>query len=209
MHPVLNRSLGNKLASKFGDKLEFAKSLVSKPKTVGAIAPTSARTAAKMTSLIRPDSGLPVLELGPGTGVITKAILNSGVNPENIYSIEYSASFIPGLRRRYPGINFIHGDAFNIAVIAKQLGIEKFDCVISALPLLNFPISQRIRLVVAALALVEQGRPMIQFSYGPNSPVPERSKNFEVDHLGTVLRNIPPARIWTYTSLYQGKSGLS
>ncbi len=209
MHSVLNRSLGNKLTTKFGDKLEFAKSLVSKPKTVGAIAPTSARTAAKMTSLIRPDSGLPVLELGPGTGVITKAILDRGVNPENIYSIEYSASFIPGLKRRYPGINFIHGDAFNIAEIAKQLGIERFDCVISALPLLNFPISQRIRLVVAALKLVDQGQSMIQFSYGPNSPVPERSKNFEVGHLGTVLRNIPPARIWTYTSSNQGKSGLS
>ncbi len=206
MHSVLNRKLGNRLASKFGDKLEFARSLVSKPKTVGAIAPTSARTAAKMASLIRPNSGLPVLELGPGTGVITKAILDRGVDAKNIYSVEYSASFIPGLRRRYPGINFIHGDAFKITEIANKLGIEKFDCVISALPLLNFPVSQRIRLVVAALKIVDQGRPMIQFSYGPNSPAPERSKNFEVGHLGTILRNIPPARIWTYTSSKRSKS---
>ncbi len=209
LHSVLNRKFGNRLASRFGDKLEFAKSLVSKPKTVGAIAPTSARTAAKMASLIRPNRGLPVLELGPGTGVITKAILDSGVSPENIYSIEYSASFIPGLRRRYPGVNFIHGDAFKITDIANRLGIEKSDCVISALPLLNFPVSQRIRLVAAALELVEQGRPMVQFSYGPNSPVPERSKNFEVDHLGTILRNIPPARIWAYTSSEASKSRVS
>ncbi|MCP4182138.1 MAG: methyltransferase domain-containing protein [Hyphomicrobiales bacterium] len=191
--------MGNRLVSKFGDRLEFARGLVTKPKTVGAIAPTSARMAVKMASLIRPDSGLPVLELGPGTGVITKAILDTGVKPENIYSIEYSASFIPGLKRRFSGINFIQGDAFNIKEIAEELGIKQFECVISALPLLNFPISQRVRLVVAALKLVEHGRPLVQFSYGPRPPVPERTRNFNVDHLGTVLRNIPPARIWTYT----------
>jgi phosphatidylethanolamine/phosphatidyl-N-methylethanolamine N-methyltransferase len=199
LQPVSNRKIGNRLVSKIGDKLEFVRGLVTKPKTVGAIAPTSARMALKMASLIRPDSGLPVLELGPGTGVITKAILDAGVKPENIYSIEYSAGFIPGLKRRYPGVNFIQGDAFKIKEIAEELGIKQFDCVISALPLLNFPISQRMRLVVAALKLVELGRPLVQFSYGPRPPVPERSKNFIVNHMGTVLRNIPPARIWTYT----------
>jgi len=197
--PVPNQKNGNRLGSKIGDKLEFARGLVTKPKTLGAIAPTSARMAGKMASLIRVDSGLPVLELGPGTGVITKAILDAGVKPENIYSVEYTAGFIPGLERRYPGTNFIHGDAFNITAIAAELGIKQFDCVISALPLLNFPISQRIRLVVAALKLVEHGRPLVQFSYSPRPPVPERSRHFSVNHLGTVLRNIPPARIWTYT----------
>jgi len=191
--------MGNRLVSKFGDKLEFARGLVTKPKTLGAIAPTSARMATKMASLVRPDSGLPVLELGPGTGVITKAILDTGIKPENVYSIEYSADFLPGLKRRYPGINFIHGDAFKIREIAEELGISRFDCVISALPLLNFPISQRLRLIVASLKLMEHERPLVQFSYGPRPPVPERSRNFKVNHLGTVLRNIPPARIWTYT----------
>jgi phosphatidylethanolamine/phosphatidyl-N-methylethanolamine N-methyltransferase len=199
LHSHLGRKLGDRIASKFGDKLDFAKTLVSKPKTIGAIVPTGARTAAKMASLIRPDSGLPVLELGPGTGVITKAILDTGVKPENIISVEYSASFIPGLRHRYSGVKFVHGDAFRISQIAEDLGIEKFDCVISGLPLLNFPVSQRIRLVVSALKLIEPGRPMVQFSYGPRSPVPQRPRHFVVDHLDTVLRNIPPARIWTYT----------
>ncbi len=190
-----------KLVSKLGDKLDFAKSLVLKPKTVGAIAPTSARMARKMASIVRPDSGLPVLELGPGTGVITKAILNNGVAPEKIVSIEYSASFLPGLKRRYPGVNFVQGDAFEIEQIAKDLGIDEFDCVISALPLLNFPMTQRIRLVHSALKFVAPGRPMVQFSYSPRPPVPARSKQFSVSHLGSVFRNIPPAKIWTYQKI--------
>ncbi len=158
MHSHLGRKFGNKIANKFGDKLDFAKTLVSKPKTIGAIVPTGARTAAKMASLIRPDSGLPVLELGPGSGAITKAILETGVKPENVISIEYSASFIPGLRHRYGGVNFVHGDAFKISQIAEELGIDKFDCVISGLPLLNFPVSQRIRLAVCCAKPYPDGR---------------------------------------------------
>ena len=191
--------IGQKLVSRFGDKIDFAKSLVLKPKTIGAIAPTSARTAIKMASVIRPQSGLPVLELGPGTGVITKAILASGIDPDKLVSIEYSAEFIPGLRHRYPDVNFVHGDAFRISKIAEDLQIEKFDCIISSLPLLNFPVAQRIRLIVSALQLLEHGRPLVQFSYGPRPPVPRRSKYLVVKHLDTILRNIPPARIWAYS----------
>ena len=172
---------------------------MAKPMTVGAIAPTSARTAAKMASIIRPESGLPVLELGPGTGAITKAILDRGVQPENVFSVEYSNSFIPGLKRRFPRVNFVHGDAFDISAIAQELNIDRFDCIISALPLLNFPASRRIGLVIDALELINTERPFVQFSYGPKSPVPRRLKHYSITHLDTVLRNIPPARIWTYT----------
>ena len=147
-----------------------------------------------------PERGLPVLELGPGTGVITKAILDAGVKPDNIYSIEFSREFIPGLKQRYPGVNFIHGDAFRVSEIARDLEIDCFDSVISGLPLLNFPVSRRVRLVIASLNLVDYGRPFVQFSYGPRSPVPARPRYYDVSHLGMVLRNIPPARIWRYDS---------
>lgn len=193
-----HRKIREKLTAKFGDKLEFAKGLVSKPKTVGAIAPTSARMAEKMASVIRPNSGLPVLELGPGTGAITKAILRTGIEPDQLISIEYSSEFLPGLEKRFPKVQFVEGDAFDLPAIAKELGIKQFDCIISALPLLNFPMTRRVRLIRDALRLVEPGRPMVQFSYGPRSPVPARARHFDVEHMDTILRNIPPARIWTY-----------
>lgn len=188
-----------KLVSRMNDKLDFAKGMITKPKTVGAIAPTGIRMARKMASAIRPDSGLPVLELGPGTGAITKAILETGIRPEMLISIEYTERFLGGLRHRYPGVQFIHGDAFDLASISKELGIEKFDCVISGLPLLNFPMKQRIKLVNSALEFIDPGRPMVQFSYGLKPSVPAQPKQFNVDHIDTVIRNIPPARIWAYT----------
>lgn len=174
------------------------------PKRVGAIAPTSTGMARKMASVVRPESDLPVLELGPGTGVITKAILERGVRPENVVSVEYSQSFLPGLKRQFPGVEFVYGDALNISQIARDLGIERFDSIVSALPLLNFPVDQRTHLVKEMMNLLAPGRPMIQFSYGLSPPVPARAQAFEVRHLANALLNLPPARLWLYTGVGSG-----
>lgn len=179
-------------------RLEFYREWLSNPMRVGAIAPTSARMAGKMVSAIRPGSGLPILELGPGTGVITRAILECGVAPGNLVSVEYSEAFLPGLRRRYSGVNFIHGNAFDMTRLVAELGIERFDTIISSLPLMTMPVSNRVRLVEAALDLLAPERPMVQFSYMPRPPAPARKGRYTVSHLATVIRNLPPARIWAY-----------
>ncbi|HQZ59555.1 MAG TPA: hypothetical protein PLQ39_07685, partial [Acinetobacter sp.] len=83
-----------KLAAKFDDELKFFKGWIDKPKAVGAIMPTSSITARKMASVIDTNSGLPVLEVGPGTGIITKHILKHGVKPSNLYTLEYSHDFV-------------------------------------------------------------------------------------------------------------------
>ena len=82
------QGLRKALADKFDDELKFFKGWIDKPKAVGSIVPTSSIAARRMASVVNPDSGLPVLEVGPGTGVITRAILAGGVKPENLYLVE-------------------------------------------------------------------------------------------------------------------------
>ena len=181
----------------------FYKKWLDRAKTIGAIAPTGAVMARKMASLVRPDSDLPVLELGPGNGIITKMILQRGINPGKLVSVEYSENFLPDLRNRYPGVNFVHGDALNIRQISQERRIDKFDTIISALPLLNFSLIKRLRFLDRMLDLLEPGRPVIQFSYGPQAPIPVRNKPhsrpYVVTPVGMVFRNLPPARLWAYT----------
>jgi phosphatidylethanolamine/phosphatidyl-N-methylethanolamine N-methyltransferase len=100
-----------KFAQKFDDELKFFKGWIDKPKAVGSIIPTSSVTARRMASVVDITSGLPVLEVGPGTGVITKAILKHGVKPADLYTVEYSHDFVVHLKRNYPGVNVIEGDA--------------------------------------------------------------------------------------------------
>ena len=188
----------SRFTEKFDDELRFIRGMMSTPKTVGAIMPTSGRMAARMASIIDTGSGLPVLELGPGTGVITKAILDKGVKPEDLVSVEYSSEFVRHLRGKYPGVNFINGDAFSLAETLKTYRGQKFDCVISGIPLLNFPMHQRVTLIEDLLRLIPVGRPVVQFSYGPISPVVARPDSYAIKHFDFVVRNIPPAQIWHY-----------
>ncbi|MGV3551343.1 phospholipid N-methyltransferase PmtA [Rhizobium sp.] len=187
-----------RFVEKFDDEIRFIKGMMSTPKTVGAIMPTSARMANRMASIIDTGSDLPVLELGPGTGVITKAILDKGVKPEKIVSVEYSSEFVRHLRGKYPGVNFINGDAFSLAETLQSYKGQQFDCVISGIPLLNFPMHQRVKLIEDLLKLIPAGRPIVQFSYGPVSPVVARPDSYQIKHFDFIVRNIPPAQIWHY-----------
>lgn len=183
---------------KFDEEIRFFKGWMSNSRSVGSIIPTSSFTARRMASVIEPASGLPVLELGPGTGVITKAILNRGIAPENLVSIEFSTDFYGHLVEHFPGVNFINGDAFNLDETLGAQRDQMFDCAISGIPLLNFPMHKRVAFIEGLLARLPVGRPVVQFSYGPRSPVAAMPDRYRIQHFDFVVRNIPPAQIWIY-----------
>lgn len=190
--------LRHRFEKKFDEEIRFFKGMMQGPKLVGAIVPTSAVTARRMASIVDPQSGLPVLELGPGTGVITKAILERGIAPEKLVSVEYSADFVEHLEQVYPQVNFIRGDAFALSDSLGAFRDTQFDCVVSAVPLLNFPMEARIALLEDLLRRIPAGRPVIQISYGAVSPIVARPERYHIQHYDFVMRNIPPAQLWLY-----------
>ncbi|EHS51390.1 phosphatidylethanolamine N-methyltransferase/phosphatidyl-N-methylethanolamine N-methyltransferase protein [Rhizobium sp. PDO1-076] len=190
--------LKQRFEKKFNEEIRFFKGMMQGPKQVGAIVPTSSITARKMASVVNPHSGLPVLELGPGTGVITKAILARGVPPEKLVSVEYSEDFFHHLVQGYPGVHFVQGDAFDLKTTLGELADQTFDSVVSAVPLLNFPMETRIRLLEDLLDRVPAGRPVVQISYGPMSPIVAKPHSYHIQHFDFIVRNIPPAQLWIY-----------
>ena len=191
------------LVRKFDDELRFFRGWIDHPRITGSIIPTSSITARRMASVVDLGSGLPVLEIGPGTGVITRAILARGVKPENLHAVEYSPNFVRHLRRSFPTVNVIEGDAFDLEATLGDAAPPLFDCAISGLPLLNFSVPTRVAYLNGLLARLPEGRPVVQFTYGPKSPIPPGFGNYTVKHFDFVLRNIPPARLWIYR---RGKS---
>lgn len=194
-------SMRQRVELKFKDEIAFLKGWKRHRTAVGAIAPTSAVTARKMASVVDPGSGLPVLELGPGTGVITKAILQRGVSPKQLTSIEYSPEFCQHLRCLFPNVDIRCGDAFALDLVLDRKRDKKFDCVISAIPLLHLPTERRLALVLDLLERVPVGRPVVQITYGLLSPVVALPAGYEVRHLAFMVRNIPPAQLWIYRKL--------
>lgn len=176
----------------------FIKNLLDNPLKTGAIVPSGTELANAMASFVPLDSDLPVLEIGPGTGVVTQALLDHGVKPEKLVAIEYSADFCKLIREKFPDIDVINGDGFNVQKTLSQYfkAQPRFAAVVSSLPLLNSPKDKRAVLLDEILELLD-GNPFIQFSYGLRAPV-AAPRGVSVEKTPWITRNIPPARVFVY-----------
>lgn len=175
--------------------LDFLKGLLARPKNVGAIAPSSPALARAIAREVDPAVAGPVLELGPGTGVVTEALLERGVAPERITAIEYDPDFAKLVAERFPRVHVVRGDAFDLG---QTLGSgEPFAAIVSGLPLLNHPMARRRALIEGALARLKPGAPYVQFSYGTRPPIPAPAGSV-VKRAALILMNLPPARVWVY-----------
>jgi phosphatidylethanolamine/phosphatidyl-N-methylethanolamine N-methyltransferase len=186
------------IKDRFVEDFRFFRGWIKKPGEVGSVKPTGKEAARLMASFIPLDSDLPVLELGPGTGVITQAILDRGVAPEKLVSIEYSLDFYKYLVPRFPGVHFIHGDAFEAEKLLAGTQFTKFSAIISAVPLLNISKPSRIELVSTSLNRIANHGPYVQISYGPRAPTPAISGVYKVEASDWVMKNVPPARVFVY-----------
>lgn len=193
----------NTIKARFLDQAYFVGALVQSPRQTGAIAPTSRQLAQLLASHIDLTSSLPVIELGAGTGSITRVILATGLAPERFATVEFDPRFCRKLKMALPAINVIEGDAFDLKNTLDGHVEGPLDCVISGLPLLNFSEDSRRKLLNSALDMLAPGRPFVQFSYGVRSPVEGVAPDVQVHKTMWVWKNLPPARVWTYTRIPQ------
>lgn len=184
------------LKTSWADNLRFLRALINKPKNVGALLPSSPILAEAIARQIHPHLG-PVLEIGAGTGVISEALLKRGVPAERLTLLEYDAALTQHLRRRFPHVAVIQGDAFDLERSLGARHAGPFGAIISGLPLLNHPPVRRHAFVESVMARLMPGAPLIQFSYGPMPPVPAPPGSAVV-RAAVVLANIPPAKVWVY-----------
>lgn len=185
-------------SARLRDDIRFFKNWVHDPKSTGALVPTGPILARAMAQLVNPASSAPVLELGPGTGVITKAILDTGLPPNQLNCVEYSAGFVARLRLTFSKSRIVQGDAFALDQLFPLESLQPFQTVVSALPLLNFPAQKRDHLLDTVLQRLQPGQPFVQFSYGLTPPIRCRGSNETCEPHDWIFRNIPPARIWVY-----------
>jgi phosphatidylethanolamine/phosphatidyl-N-methylethanolamine N-methyltransferase len=184
-------------ASTAVEHLNFLRGLILRPKNVGAITPSSPALAKAIAAQVDPSKPGPVLELGPGTGVVTEALIERGVAEDRLIAIEYDPDFVALVAKRLPRARVIRGDAFAFAEMLDGTIDQPYAAIVSGLPLLNFPVDTRRTLIEAALARLAPGAPYIQFSYGTNPSIPPTDR-YTVKRAATVWMNLPPARVWVY-----------
>lgn len=178
------------------DTLLFLRQLISRPKQVSAIAPSSRYLARAMARDLGPATGR-VVEFGPGTGRLTQGILDAGVKATDLTLFEMSDDFVSHLRGHFPGVTVHLGGAQTAPDhVAPGVG-----AVISGLPLLSMPLDLRESIVKAAFDVLAPDGIYVQFTYGPRAPISDD----QIARLGLtyaqtayVLFNLPPARVFTF-----------
>ena len=181
------------------DQALFFKTWLRQPAIIGAIMPTRPPLARAMARAAV--GGGPVVELGGGTGPITRALIESGAGPSDLTVIERHPIFHQLLTDRFPSLRVLCGDAQELGNILAPAEMGQVGVVVSSLPRLGWPLARQRSILEQCFAALRADGAFLEFSYGPLSPVPPRL----VRELGLVPRpvqrvwgNFPPATIWEY-----------
>jgi phosphatidylethanolamine/phosphatidyl-N-methylethanolamine N-methyltransferase len=175
---------------------EFLRGLISNPKEVSAPTPSSSTLSSAVAAQIDPRRPGLVVELGAGTGVVTKALLDRGVPADRLLAVENSPYYVGLLRQRLAGVAVVQGDALQFDRLLPA-GMQ-VAAVVSGIPLLHLPASRRRAFIERALALQPAGGCYVQLSYGWVPPI-DPGRDLLMSRT-LVWHNFPPAHIWTFTA---------
>jgi phosphatidylethanolamine/phosphatidyl-N-methylethanolamine N-methyltransferase len=192
------RQFEQKKGIRLDDEVRFIRSWIERPLSIGAVTPSGKLLARTMAAYVDPDSNGPVVELGPGTGPVTEALVEAGVSPSRLVLVEFNPSFCRILRSRYPDATLVQGDAYSMRRLLETLLLQPAAAVVSGLPLVTKPITERLRLIRDAFDLMVPGAPFVQFTYSVAAPLPKQIGGFSVEASERIWMNIPPARVWVY-----------
>jgi len=180
------------------DEVRFLRSWIEKPLHMGAVMPSSKLLARTMAQYVDVESKGPVIELGPGTGAITNALLEHGVDQKRLVLVEYNPGFCALLRDRYPQAKVVQGDAYALRDSLGDLLDAPASAVVSGLPLVTKPMLTRLKLIRDAFLALAPGAPFVQFTYSVAPPIPKSLPGVSTEASERIWMNLPPARVWVY-----------
>ena len=186
----------------------FFKQLVKNPLKTGAVMPSSEALAEFITRYLDVSNIDYVVELGAGTGRLTQAILDAGLSPEKLVVIEIDPTFVSYLKKKFPQLMIIQGDASNMDHFLPLEILGKVNVVVSGIPLINLSSDFIKRLCTSCFGIMQEDGYMLQFTYGPVSSIPAKELGLEKKRLGHVMQNVPPAFVWRYQKTKTPKEDL-
>jgi phosphatidylethanolamine/phosphatidyl-N-methylethanolamine N-methyltransferase len=185
------------------DRIRFFAQWLRNPRQVAAIAPSGSELVAAVLAEL-PEDTRRVIELGGGTGAITRALRASGIPDVGLLVVELNAALHAQLETEFPAARVVLGDAAELPRLARAAGYldaGPADAVVSGLGLLAMERDSQLRILRSAFECLRPDGAFVQFTYGPMSPIGDEVRDelgLVARHGAFVLRNVPPATVWTY-----------
>jgi phosphatidylethanolamine/phosphatidyl-N-methylethanolamine N-methyltransferase len=180
------------------DEVRFIRSWLERPLSTGAVTPSGRVLARTMARYVNPNLSGPVIELGPGTGPVTEALVAEGIEPQRLVLVEFNPTFCQLLHARFPAATVVQGDAYGLRRVLGGMLQQPAAAIVSGLPLVTKPMRQRLRLLRDALELLRPGAPFVQFTYAVVPPIPKKLAGVRAEASERIWKNMPPARVWVY-----------
>jgi phosphatidylethanolamine/phosphatidyl-N-methylethanolamine N-methyltransferase len=176
----------------------FLRRWLANPLQMGSVVPSSPSLCGRVVKQIRREPDEAVLELGAGTGVISRAILAGGVPAARLFVVEIVADMTDHLRDILPGAQVIEGDARRLPELIPAEWHGRIGTVVCGIPLVLLPLAEQ-RRFIDAIEAVAPGRGFLHYSYCATSPLPWRKHGLVAKREAWTPRNFPPASVWRYT----------
>ncbi|MCX7338054.1 MAG: hypothetical protein NTX76_02065 [Alphaproteobacteria bacterium] len=187
----------------------FFKTWLSKPMQLGTFAPITSKFAHFAANKVMQSDGVKdgiVIEIGAGTGRLTRSLLAAGIKPENLIVVELDPDLCGFLRKSLPTVVpenapsplVIEGDAANLVSLIPAQYVGKVAAVVSVVPLMYLPLTVRERIVKAAFDVMHPAGPLFQVTYSPKSPM-TFVDTINQKRTGSLWLNFPPGFVWHYT----------
>ncbi len=176
----------------------FLRRWLANPLQMGSVVPSSPALCRRVVQQVRRSGDEWVVELGAGTGVISRALLAGGIPAERLAVVEIVPSMAGHLRAILPGVEVIAGDARALPDLLPRPRHGRIGTVICGIPLVLLPVLEQRRFIDAMLA-VAPGRGFLHYSYCATSPLPSRKHGLAAKREAWTPLNLPPASVWRYT----------
>lgn len=184
----------------------FFRQWLRSPRSMGSVIPSSRVLGRAVSRAVVWRPGQTVVELGAGTGAISRALIESGLPPEALMMVELDRPLYEYLRERFPGVRVVNGDATRLADLRRQHGIGDVGTVISGLPMVNMPLEFQRAIVEQSFAALAPGGRLLQYSYSPIPPIRAKKLGVKAELIRYVIRNVPPATVWRFTRVNGARS---
>lgn len=178
----------------------FFRRWLSDPLQMGSIVPSSRFLCRRIADCVTAGGDGLVVEIGAGTGVISRALIEAGIAPERLILVEIVPEMAEHLRESLPGAHVLCADAFALPQHLRPRLAGPIGTVICGIPLVMLPL-ERQRLFVEQVERIAPGLGFLLYTYCITSPLPYRRLGLSAVRESWTPRNFPPASVWRYRPL--------
>lgn len=176
----------------------FFKRWMARPLQMASITPSSPSLSRLISSQVRQEQDEVVVEFGGGTGAITRALLEQGVAPQKLYTVERDPELAPYLRRHFPQVNILEGDVVDVRRMLPPHLVGKVGTVVCGIPMILIPVEAQRAIVDEIFAIMPKGRRFYAYTYSARSPLKRKELGIKGKRVGFTIANVPPASVWGY-----------